>query len=112
MKMDNDSIMETPINMADMPVQLPSAPADATQARARYFNSGNAFNVTLPPVPAHIFSHEPATALTQATSGYVLCDRSAQLGCPFPATTPLMLARYAHIAPEATLPANIAATGS
>jgi len=110
--MPTESTMKMPVNMADMPVQLPSAPADAAQARARYFNSGNAFNVMLPPVPAHIFRDEPATALTQAASGYVVCDRSAQLGCQFPATTPLMLARYAHIAPDATLPANIVATGS
>jgi hypothetical protein len=37
------------IDMADMPVQMPSADGDAVAARARFFNSGNAFNVKLPP---------------------------------------------------------------
>jgi gentisate 1,2-dioxygenase len=109
--------LQPPLNMADMPVQLPSAPADAAQARARYFNSGNAFNVTLPPVPAHIFRDEAQRALAQqqadaAVSGYVLCDRSAELGCAFPATTPLMLARYAHIAAGGSLSAKLVVTGS
>ena len=37
--------------MAELPVQLPSAPTTAAQARARFFNSGNAFNIVLPAVP-------------------------------------------------------------
>jgi len=102
-----------PIDMADMPVQLPAAPASAAARRARFFNSGNAFNVKLAPVPARIFTDEAAAVQAEgAATGYHLCDQSAQLGCAFAATTPLMLARYARIAPGDTLAADFAASGS
>lgn len=44
--------LDPPVDMAELPVQLPSAPTTAAQARARFFNSGNAFNIVLPAVPA------------------------------------------------------------
>lgn len=103
-------------DMADMPVQHPLHPSEEAERRARYFNSGNAFNVKLPPVASHVFIDEPAQALRLAgiaqDSGYVSCDRSAQLGCGFAATTPLMLARYAHIAAGGALASCFIATGS
>lgn len=40
-------------DMALLPVQLPHG---AAQARARFYNSGNAFNQKLPAVPAAVFS--------------------------------------------------------
>jgi gentisate 1,2-dioxygenase len=95
-------------DMADLPVQLASNAHTPAEARARFFNSGNAFNIKLPPVPARVFAAE----LAQARTGFVLCDQSDALGCGFPATTPLMLARYAHIAPADALHANFAATGA
>ena len=104
---------EPMIDMAALPAQHPDTPATAAARRARFFNSGNAFNVKLPPVPARIFTREPAAALAApAATGYFPCDQSASLGCDFPATTPLMLARYARIAAGATLTADFAATGS
>lgn len=100
-----------PIDMADLPVQHPSAPASAAQARARFFNSGNAFNVLLPPVPARVFDDVAQQALAATRSGWFDCDQSAQLGCDFAATTPLMLARYAHVAPGDSLAMDAAASG-
>jgi len=101
----------TPIDMADLPVQRPSAPATAAQARARFFNSGNAFNVLLPAVPARVFADVAAQALAATHSAWFDCDQSAQLGCGFRATTPLMLARYARVAPGDSLAVEVAATG-
>ncbi len=100
-------------DMADMPEQLPSSPANAAQARARFFNSGNAFNIKLPPVPGGVFSDPPAQALApDAPTGLISCDQSAAMETPFPATTPLMLARYATISKGDTLDFDIIATGS
>ena len=84
-------------DMAEMPVQLPREPATAAEARGRYFNSGNAFNITRPPVPGRIFTEEPARALRLEETGFIDCDQSEALQCPFPATTPLLLARYARV---------------
>jgi hypothetical protein len=96
-----------------MPVQLAENPADAAGARARFFNSGNAFNIKLPAVPGQVFTAEPARALgPDAPTGFVACDQAAAMECPFPATTPLMLARYATIAEGDTLTSDFSATGS
>ena len=105
--------IDTTIDMADLPVQLPSNPADAAAARARFFNSGNAFNIKLPPVPGRVFVDEPARALAgDAPTGFVACDQAPEMACAFPATTPLMLARYATIEAGKTLVSDFAATGS
>lgn len=100
------------VDMAEMPVQLPAAPADAAEARARFFNSGNAFNVKLPRVPARRFVDEVDQALASGKTGFFACDQSAAIGSAFPATTPLMLARYATIAPGDTLSTDFRATGA
>lgn len=94
-------------DMADLPAQRPSAPATAAQARARYFNSGNAFNVKLPEVPARRFAPPRANAF-----GVFDCDQSDALDCGFAATTPLMLARYMRVASGEALPFDVHATGS
>ncbi|WP_454688825.1 cupin domain-containing protein [Achromobacter aloeverae] len=105
-------------SMAALPPGRAAAPAGAAQARARYFNSANAFNIHLDPVPARIFTEPAAAALADegavgpSASAFFACDQSAQLGCPWPATTPFMLARYARIAPGASLDADFAASGS
>jgi gentisate 1,2-dioxygenase len=65
-----------------------------------------------PPVPDHLFVAEPVRALDPATpTGLIPCDISAQLGCPFPATSPLVLARYARIRAGETLATDFAASG-
>ncbi|MBT9385084.1 cupin domain-containing protein [Pseudooceanicola sp. CBS1P-1] len=99
-------------DMAEMPVQLPTDPKTGAEARGRYFNSGNAFNIKLPPVPPRILREEPAQALAKSATGWVLCDLSAELDCPFPATTPLMLARYATVLAGESLDTTFTCTAS
>src|SRR5260221_5392187 len=83
-------------SIADLPVQLATSPRTKAEARARYFNTGNAFDVRLPPVADHSFTSETARALDPATpTGLVACDLSRELCCAVPATTPLVLDRYA-----------------
>jgi gentisate 1,2-dioxygenase len=104
---------DRPMTMDQMPVQLPAEPATAAQARARYFNSGNAFTRQLSPVPTAYFTREPALALDPATpTGLINCDLSGALDCAFPATTPFMLARYARIRPDDRLTTQFIASGS
>ncbi len=101
------------IDMADLPVQHPAAPASEAAARARFFNSGNAFNIKLPPVPARSFDAVLDAALAAAgTTAVFECDQSDALGCDFAATTPLMLARYATIRAGDTLRPGFAASGT
>ncbi|MDB5400880.1 MAG: hypothetical protein JWQ55_2898 [Rhodopila sp.] len=101
-----------PRSIAEMPAQHPSDPTTEAQARGRFFNTGNAFNVQLPPVPDHLFIAEPVAALDPAApTGLIACDLSQQLACPFPATTPLVLARYARIRAGETLTTEFAASG-
>ncbi len=95
------------VEMGDLPMQHPEAPSSAAQARARFFNSGNAFDIHLPEVPARVFEAPP-----EGHAGWWTCDQSAALGCDFAATTPLMLARYACIAAGGELRFDIAASGS
>ena len=94
-------------DMADLPMQQPSAPAGVAQARARFFNSGNAFDVALPEVPARVFAPPP-----EGRTGWFDCDQSDAMACAFAATTPLMLARYARIAAGGALTTETRATGS
>ena len=99
-------------DMADMPVQHPRAPKTQAEARGRYFNSGNAFNIKLTSVPPRILRDEPAQTLAKNATGWVLCDLSEELECPFPATTPLMLARYATVLAGDTLDVTLNCTAS
>lgn len=67
-------------------------------ARARYFDSGNAFNLVYPDVPAASFVAERDAALDAATgTRWIACDQGAALGLPYPATSPLILAGYARV---------------
>ncbi|MEM7750439.1 MAG: hypothetical protein AAF346_19470, partial [Pseudomonadota bacterium] len=87
-----------PKSIADLPAQHAGEPGTQAEARARFFNSGNAFNIKLPPVPNAVFVDEPTRALDPSTStSFIACDASKEMECPFPATSPLLLARYARI---------------
>lgn len=99
-------------SMAALGVQFARAPASAAQARARYFNSANAFNVKLPDVPAGIFAAPIDQARRHAITAWYPCDQSSQLGSAWPATTPFMLARYGRIEPGDTLRATFVASGA
>ncbi len=106
------SMTTNPQSIADMPAQHPHSPVTPAQARGRFFNTGNAFNVILPPVPDHIFTSEPIAALDPNTpTGFTVCDISDQLGSPFPATTPLVLVRYARIRAGESLQTDFVASG-
>jgi gentisate 1,2-dioxygenase len=102
-----------PRDIGEMPAQRPLSPNSAAEARGRFFNTGNAFNIVNPPVPDHAFVDEPRRALDDATpTGLIACDLSAVLGCPFPATSPLILARYGRIRSGETLTTDFAASGT
>ena len=104
--------LSEPKSIADLPPQHARNPTTQAEARARYFNTGNAFNVILPDVPNAVFADEPARALDAATAtGFIECDVSADMGCVFPATSPFLLARYARICPGESLTADFNASG-
>lgn len=90
----------------------PVAPHTPLQARARFFNSGNAFNLKLPAVPRARFDapRDAAMAVDAATKAYPM-DQSAAIGCAFPATTPMVLARYLRINPGEVLTTGFCASG-
>ncbi len=99
-------------SIGDLPVQHARAPRTKAAERARFFNSGNAFNIKLPEVPNAVFAAEPNRALDPATpTGFIACDASGEMACAFTATTPLILARYARIRAGEELTADFAATG-
>ncbi len=99
-------------SIAELGRRIPADPASPAEARARYFNTANAFDMKLPPVPDAVFTEEPARALDpDAPTGFTACDISAELACAFPATSPLVLARYARIRAGETLTADFNATG-
>jgi hypothetical protein len=80
-----------PRDIGEMPAQHALSPGSAAEARGRFFNTGNAFNIVNPPVPDHAFVDEPRRALDAATpTGLIACDLSDELGCPFPAWQPLV----------------------
>lgn len=75
----------------------PRAPSPYTE-NARYLTSLDGFNVKRPAIPAHVFRAERDRALAPgAPTGFVPLDLSAALGLDHPATTPLILSRYARI---------------
>jgi gentisate 1,2-dioxygenase len=75
-----------------------AAPQTRYTRRARYFDSGNAFNIVYPDVRAASFVDERDAALDPATgTALIRCDQSAAMGLPFPATSPLVLASYARV---------------
>jgi len=101
-----------PKSIADLPVQSATSPGTEPQARALYFNTGNAFNQKLTEVPDQSFIDEPARALNPASpTGLINCDRSQDLGTVYPATTPLVLVRYARIRAGESLRAEFVASG-
>ncbi|MBT6276262.1 MAG: cupin domain-containing protein [Chromatiales bacterium] len=99
-------------SIADLPAQRQADATTPSMGRARYFNTGNAFNMILPPVPDRVFAEEPAIALDPSTpTGLVACDIGEELGCPFPATSPFVLAYYARINAGDTLTTDLITTG-
>src|SRR5438093_3427813 len=80
--------------MKNDPVQVQTKYAN----RARYYSTAEAFNVARPRIPAHRFVVERDQAMAPgAVTGLIALDLSETLDLSFPATTPLILARYAKI---------------
>ena len=108
----NLSHASLPTSISDLPPQRAATPASAAQARAIYYNTGNAFNIKLSDVPDQSFTAEPAAALAESTpTSLIACDRSHELGTTYPATTPLVLARYARIRAGEALDTEFQASG-
>ncbi|MBT7732260.1 MAG: cupin domain-containing protein [Rhodospirillaceae bacterium] len=85
-------------SLRDLPAQVDANPETAARSRARYFNSGNAFMVGATPIPDIVFEEEPRKAFADGTpTSLIPCDISSQLGCNYPATSPLILVYYARI---------------
>lgn len=97
-----------PIRMAALSPQ-PRDAASAAQARARYYNSGNAFNVVYPEVPSRSFAPPAAMLAGTSPTGWQVCDQSDVLELSTAATTPLVLARYGAIRAGEVLLADFAA---
>jgi len=80
-------------------------------ARARYFNSGNAFALDLSRVPSVQFVAERDRAFDPGEpTGLIDMDLSEALETPYPATTPLVLSRYARIHAGETLHIDVRAS--
>lgn len=80
--------------------------------RGRYFDSGKAFAIKHPPVPRHVFLAERDRAFAPDTpTGLIALNLSPALELDFPATTPLILARYARIRAGETLETSFRASG-
>lgn len=98
--------------MSELGEQRAAHPVTQAQNSARYFNSANAFNIKLPRVPAMSFDEVVKCAMSDnADTAWYACDQSAEIGCNFPATTPLVLARYARINQGDILSAAFNASG-
>ncbi|MGB0571158.1 MAG: hypothetical protein ACPGQM_03680 [Alphaproteobacteria bacterium] len=88
------------------------AAAESVEARARYYSPANIFKVERPPIPQMAFVAERDLAMAPDTpTGWVSLDIGGQIGLDEPATTPLMLARYARIAPGEALTGSFCASG-
>jgi gentisate 1,2-dioxygenase len=99
-------------SIADLPAQRASTPTTSAQTRGLYYNTGNAFNVSFSDVPDNSFVDQPQQALDDnSPTGLFACDSSAGLNTDYPATTPLVLARYARVRAGETLVTHFAASG-
>lgn len=86
--------------------------ASVYTSRARYFDSETGFNLETPPVPCRHFLAERDRARDPATgTALIALDQSAAMGLEFPATTPLVLARYGRIRDGETLTTDFNASG-
>ena len=79
---------------------------------AIYYVPARAFDHGLPDVPVHAFHDELDLVLDpSAPTGITVLDLSRSLALPFPATTPMLLARYCVIRPGERLVHRFGGTG-
>jgi gentisate 1,2-dioxygenase len=82
------------------------------ERRARYFSPANIFTVKRPAVPKHVFVEEIEQALAaDAPTGWIVLDVGARMGFDYPATTPMMLGRYATVRAGETLTGRFRSSG-
>ncbi len=82
------------------------------EQRARYYSPANIFTVKRPPVPKHVFVEEIEQALAaDAPTGWIALDVGARMGFDYPATTPMMLGRYATVRAGETLTGRFQSSG-
>lgn len=97
-----------PLKQADAHTGRHENPWDV---RARYFNSGNAFALNLSQVPNVQFVAERDRAFApDAATGFVEMDLSDALETPYPATTPLVMSRYARVNAGESLQVDVRAS--
>ncbi|MDB5856855.1 MAG: hypothetical protein JWQ76_544 [Ramlibacter sp.] len=91
---------------------MPALPSSAAETEALYYRPGGPFEQNLPPIVPHAFRDEQARALrADAPTGMVALDLSESLKMPWPATTPVMLARYLVVRAGEELQHRFVATG-
>jgi len=82
------------------------------EQRARYDSPANIFIIKRPAVPKHVFVEEIELAMAADTpTGWIVLDVGARMGFDYPATTPLMLGRYAKVRAGETLNGRFRASG-
>jgi gentisate 1,2-dioxygenase len=80
------------------PISNASDTATVFQQRARYYSPANIFTVKRPAVPKHVFVDEIGQAMAaDAPTGWIALDVGARMGFDYPATTPMLLGRYATL---------------
>lgn len=80
--------------------------------RARFYSPANIFKTKKAPVPCHMFVEERDRAMDENTpSGLIGMDLSADIGLPYPATTPFLMAHYARIRSGEQLSTELRANG-
>jgi len=85
---------------------------DAASRRAVFYAPEVAFDRPVPKVPPAVFWAERERAFApSAPTGLIACDLARQLGSPWPATTPTMLARYAVVRVGEPLRHQLASSG-
>ena len=92
---------------------LPFPTHNAYVARGRFVSVEDGFNIQRAPLEPDTFAAECAAAFDPAApTGQYLLDRSTVLGTAWPATTPIMLARYLRIRAGETLAARFICGGA
>lgn len=82
------------------------------EQRARYDTPANIFTVKRPEVPKHVFIEEIVQAMAAETpTGWIVMDVGARMGFDYPATTPMMLGRYAKVRAGEKLTGQFRASG-
>jgi gentisate 1,2-dioxygenase len=82
------------------------------QQRARYYSPANIFTVKRPPVPKHVFVEEISQAMAADTpTGWIALDVGARMGFDYPATTPMLLGRYATLRAGESLSGQFQSSG-